>query len=879
MTVSPVWVICAFEDEEFKQLEAKLQRQFKAISYNEVDTDFKETSKKWWKITNIGENTKKILDNHVDEKGHPSDVPAFDAITTFDLYKFTVVYFASADKFASLFTIAKELQKAHKNGKLLNGTQMLRYGLCVVSKGEPLPTNLKTKIKAFVKDEEPVFDKLLFQGDLNKGAGNRLGYDALLEKGATLSPRHNIHDLSVQIISHLALSRDKVNDIQHNDRLQTVGAFSLTFEKEVEKASHATKIMKPLFERFCTEKEDERWRYEQDAVIPMGIKDARSWEGVYSALSSGFRDEEIKDVYPKGEDGLSPWTLVSKYMKYMIPLYFKKYIRSFVKILHRNVEEVTTNSFVSYGLTLENNYFRLTKAHAVEHEIREELMSVWDKENVDGAIGLQQCDLLLDKTSAFYEDQKKAINRMQKGEAPDKKHMNFPSPNDFPMKRLGKFYDSFEKYWKKGKNVEERKNISSDSYGNNLLEKLIKVLKYHPIPLSLFARSVLTALSLPFAVYILLRLIPDEVIDTRILEEGVGKWILGGGIFALCILWGVFKYGKLVLGKIKSYAYDYIGWFIYKTQKLMFDETLQKADKYYELCLNVCDQYKKNIQSFAAASAPLKEMNREGYEQTMFQCDITKTFRFSIDNSGTNNGIIEPKVVREGSVMPKANIVYRQDYRDKKEIKAIIYEKEEEMNQLYVDLTRSIINFDTKKDVHNALKEGLFPIALDAENAVISEKEDERNEYWEKVKSGISELMMEKITGSIELFVGRGINANRVASDISDIAFGCSNNLGVSNQVNHYNFAGPVTDMRDVTGDIYTNTLITSRLQPSAQVETESSSHISIVCPAFNDYGLKEWSDCFFKGMDYQTSVTEGAIGMVNILSVVTFKDIEGLSL
>ena len=123
MTVSPVWVICAFEDEEFKQLEAKLQRQFKAISYNEVDMDFNETSKKWWKITNIGENTKKILDNHVDERGHPTDVPAFDAITEFDLYKFTVVYFASADKFASLFTIAKELQKAHKNGKLLNGTQ------------------------------------------------------------------------------------------------------------------------------------------------------------------------------------------------------------------------------------------------------------------------------------------------------------------------------------------------------------------------------------------------------------------------------------------------------------------------------------------------------------------------------------------------------------------------------------------------------------------------------------------------------------------------------------------------------------------------------------------------------------------------------------
>lgn len=876
MTISPVWVICALEDEEFKQLEAKLQRQFKAISNNEVGADFDEASKRWWKITNIGESTKKILDDNVDEKGHPEDVPAFDAITTFDLYKFTVVYLASADRFASLFTVAKELQKAHKNGKLLNGTQMLRYGLCVVSKGEPLSASLKTKIKAFIKEEEPAFDKLLFQGDLNKGASNRLGYDALLEKGTTSYPRHNIHDLSVQIISHLALSRDMVSSIQPEYRLQTIGAFSLTFEKLVEKANHASKIMKPLFERFCTEKEDERWLYEPDATMTTDIKDARSWEGVCSSLSSGFKDDEIGDIYPHGEDDLSPWTLVSRYL---IPLYFKRYIRSFVKILHRNVEEVTTNSFVRYGLTLENNYARLNKAHAPENEIRDELMSVWDRENIDGAIGLQQCDLLLDKTREFYNDQKEAINRMQEGEAPDKKHMNFPTPDDYPMKKLGKLRKSFEKYWKEGQTGVKREDISSDSYGNNLLEKLIKVLKYHPIPLSLLARSILTGLFLPFAVYIVLRIISPNVIDAEFLLKGTGVWILFGGIFTLSILWGLFKYWKLILGKIKSLAYDYIGWVIYKTQKLMFEETLQKADKYYETCLSVCDQYKKNIKSFVEANAPLEKDDREGYEQTMFQCDITKTFKLSVDNDVENNDIDDPKVVREGSVVPKIIITYRHDFRDKKQVKAIFYENEEEMNQLYVDLTRSIINFDTNKDLYNVLKEGLFPIALDAEHAVIPEKEEERQKYWNKVKAGVKDLMLEKITDSIELYVGKGINANRVASSIADIAFGNSSVIAGSNQVNHYNFTGPVTEMQGVNGDIYTNTLITSRLQPSAQVETASSSHISIICPVFNDYGLAEWSDCFFKNMVYQTTITQGAIGVANILSVTAFNDIEGLLL
>ena len=875
MTVSPVWVICAFDDEEFKQLEAKLQRQFKAISYNEVAADFNEASKKWWKITNIGENTKKFLDDNVDGQGHPNDIPAFGAITTFNLYKFTVVYLGSTNSFASLFPIAKELQKAHKNGKLLNGAQMLRYGLCVVSKGEPLPTNLKTKIRAFVKDEEPIFDKLLFQGDLNKGAGNRLGYDALIEMGATTTyPRHNIHDLSVQIVSHLALSVDKVSDIHPEFRLQTAGVFSLTFEKEAEKANHASKIMKPLFNRFCVEKQDARWLYEKDVAMTTEIKKARSWEGVYSTLSSGFQDDEIKDVYPQGEEGLSPWTLVSKYM---IPLYFKKYIRGFVKELHKNVDQVSTNSFVSYGLTLDNNYSRLTKAHATENEIREELMSIWDKENVDGALGLQQCNLLLDKTIEFYENQKKAVKNMQNGEAPDKKHMNFPTPDNYPMKNLGKFRDAFEKYWKKGQNVEERKRISADSYGNNLLEKLIKVLKYHPVPLSLFVRSALTALLLPFAVFIVLRLIPDVVIDTRVLEEGAGKWILGGGIFALCILWGVFKYRKLVLGKIKSLAYDYIGWIIYKTQKLMFDDTLQKADKYYELCLSICDQYKKNIQSFVDAKEPSEAAGREGFEQTMFQCDITKTFRFPLNE--TNKDVIEPKVVREGSVIPKVSVVYRQNFQDKKEVKAIVYEKEDEMDQLYVDLTRSIVNFDPDLDVNNALKKGLFPIALESEHAVIPETEEERKEYWDEAKRRLKALMSRKIAERIELFVGRGVNANRVASCISDIAFGTTPINSGANQLNHFNFTGPVTEMQDITGDIYTNTLITSRLQPSAQVAVDTASCISIVCPPNGDFGLKEWCQCFFKDMEYQATVTEGTECMTNILSVIAFNDIEGLSL
>lgn len=863
MSISPIWVICALDEVNFSKLEKKLVRQFNAISENEIK-DFNKNVHKWWKISNLSATNS--VENQVDTLGHPSDVPAFNApIGVFDLSKATIVYYGTAKAFIRVFQIAKSLQNLHNGGKFMNGAQVVPYGLCVVTTGEDLSQELKNRMNEFCEEPKPVMSKILFQGDQNKKKGNDLGYDALLDDKDKDYPNHHIHDLSVQIISHLALARDNVSSIQRGERLLTAGVFSLVFEKESEKYRHATTISNGIFERFCVEKDDDRWRNRNDAILTTDIKQNRDWKTVYTDLISEFKGEELKDVYPQSTV-ISPWTLVSKYM---IPLYYNKYIRSFIKILHKNVHDYCTNAYFSFGLALDNGFSKLIKAHAPEKEIKKELLSVWGEENTDGALGIKQCQLLLEETKTFYESQLLAINNMRKGDSPDRKEMFFPGPYDFPLKKLGEFREPFEKFWKKKSRIEKNK-ISADSYGDNLLKKLTKVLKYHPIPLSLLARSVLTALFLPFAVFILLRIMPDRIIDTHYLEKGVGIWILYGGIFFLCILWGLFKYGKLVLGKIKSLASDYIGWYLYKTQTLMFHDALNKANEYYKRCLLVCDEYAKNLESFVNAEFNPDIKQTEGYEQTMFQCGITDNFDgFDKEKKG-------PKIVKEGTIAPKATITYKEISRKKQAAKTINYDKESDMEQLYVDLTRSIINMDSEKAVITLLGNGLFPILPYSRDNESSEEKNSNDEVWKQLKRDVFILMQSKIHSSIELCVG-----NKIVNNIADIAFSVRGGR-TETDIKHCNFNGPFVSPLRSNDQLYTNTYIASRFQPSVQLKTTTyASFISLVFPDHDDYGEEKWKECLLDNSFVRSSIfgTKGSTSLASILFVVSIQKIEGINL
>lgn len=835
LSISPIWVICALEKDEFSKFEKKLEQQFYAISSNEM-ANYSADTHKWWKITNVS-SADEDLNADLDQQGHPCDVPAYDApVGTFDLYKQMVVYYGKDDCFTHLISIAQKLNQLHTDGRFMNGAQIIPYGLCVVTTGQDLPNNLKEEINKLIEPQNnnTAIQKIFFQGDQNKNAGNRDGYDSLLDDKNPDYPRHHIHDLSVQIISHLALAKDNIGQrTTTGDRLLAAGGYSLVFEKEAEKARHASSISKPLFKRFYSEEDDERWLNDNDAVMTTDLKHNRDWKTVYMDLISGFKNEQLTDICPKSTD-VSPWSLVTKYM---IPLYYNKFIRSFIKILYKNVYDYSTNSFIGFEIDLENGFSRLTKAHLPENEIKKELMTVWAEENTYGAVGLKQCQRLLDKTTEFFEAQKRAINNMKNGDAPDKKHTNFPSPQDFPMRNLGKYQEFFEKYWNKNK-TPEKKEISADSYGNNLLTKLTKVLKYHPIPLSLIARSILTALFLPFAVFIVLRIIDNNILNTEFLEEGVGLWILSGSIFVLCILWGLFKYAKLVLGKIKSLASDYIGWFLYKTQKLMFEKALERADNYYEICLKVCNQYNSNLNSFINAEMELDGKQIEGFEQTMFQCDVAEYF----DNYDEKKKAA--KIIKEGTIIPKIEITRKEVSRRATKSQNINYKKETEMEQLYVDLTRSIINMDPDKDVKMLLENGLFPNIPDKELKADDESKDD--DTWKSFKLNVFTTLQSKIRSSVLLYVG----------------------------------SVPIKTIADLASTLETlsKTLIKARVQPSVQSRS-SSAFASLIFPNETNSEKENWYKGILDMGDAGILETTGSESFTGFLMLGAIGDVDELLL
>lgn len=863
MTLSPVWVICALDNndhnKEFDVFKHKLERQLKAVSYNE-DVKNKEWPT-WWKITNL-EIARFSLKSEIDEACHPSGLDVFRAPAgNYDLSKLTIIYYAHANNFSSLLKTAKSITALQEKNQFMPGTQLYTYGLCVMDPGEDLPTNLVAQLKKLSDPGEEqeqgtkrCIRKILFQGNHNK-TGNYLGYDTLIDEKDKDDPCHRIQELSVQIISHLALTKDQVVRMQSPYLFATAGGFSLTFEKEPQLKKNATTIADAIFVRFLTESSDQRWKCETEAEPSTEFKSRQGWNNTYRLLSNFQEKEKPENLRPK--ENMSPWTF---YSKFFIPLYFKKHVHSFIQKLYKNVQEYITDSFIRFSSALENNFYELTQNHKPEMAVKDELMRIWSEKNVRGAVGVKQCDALLDETTTFFEKQGKIVKKLKKGETPDSNFPNFPEPYDYPLKNLGECRPFFEKYWREGKNPD----VHKDEYGNNLLKKLTKVLKYHPIPLSLITRSVLVGLFLPFAIYIILRFIPnDPILNTPFFESSPGMWVMLGTVFLASILWGLFKYSKLVLGKIKSLAHDYIGWCIYKTQYLLYMETLNKAEAYYKECVDICTTYKQNLTNFSSTQEGelLNDPIDNKYPQTWFQTDI----------AGKHE---EAPVIRDETVVPKIRVKKKNVSSYDIELTPIDCEKDKQMGELYPKVARTIINFDENLDVYKMLKQTLFPEipkkSDDSEEDNGEETKDVENvkKYWAEQRKSIYEEIHQKIAEQLGLFIEQ-----KEVKDIADVAFTSPKTLMTREKNNFY-----ITDRENErTGQyISVNELIAGRMRPSPITKgVEHCEMVGILSPNNPDHPDSKWEESFFEGITY--SNMSNSVSITSMFIGIFFNDIAAI--
>ena len=796
--ISPVWIIDTLSKEEDALFDERMSQQLLAFSQNEIGSSFDPSRQRWWKIDRANEFGLSM----VDAQKHPNDIPAYSLTTNkLDETHLVVVVLGKLSQFGSANKIIADIKdaKAHAQFMLGTGVTVNYYGLFSFENGQTYEARLEEEIS------ESAFDTVFLQGTSNNTEKNTNGYHILDKK----EDAYNYWDLSVQIIHHIVLTKDRLN--YFNDaKLHIVGATSIIFEPEGEKRSRATKLAKAVVGKFKKEENGTRWHDKKKVALSDAFKKFHGWRNIYNELRSGYENLPTDDLHVPSK--VSPWWVFSKIL---IKEYFKKYIKSVVRLVHENVTGYSFITSERYKNHLDNKYSKLTGDNKHVQAIEEELCSVWDKrenEKKECAIGLQQFKSKLDEMKAFFKEQKKSIEDLMKQTAPDSKNAEFPGLYDYPLGGFGdKYQKRYEEYIQKG---------DDGKTGDYKLKKLTRILQFHPVPLSLIVRSLILATLLPTCVLTLLWIIPDYLFNTAAVESTPGSYYLVAGCAVLCILVAVFQYLFSVVDNIRVKIKDYIAWSLYKLQLKAYEKTLDKALEYYKSTLDAIDRIEKQYNGLVDSSVDIKEANWYKFYYNTFQLNITGSY--------------------EGYRILKSDSV---DYRYKVKASSTkdAISVETETDDLHYQIIRDTLIFDDDK-VLEKLKSLLFDFDAIADF------------------ESFDELVRDAIEKKLSVFV-----RNSEASNLSDVIFytGLDKANGNNNMAIH-----PENGYKDSVAKY-----VRVMSYPSGNV-VGGYHYVSYVIPKSNNFhanhwdGLFEWSHRLSELVGiYTTNVLQGcALGSLKDL-------------
>jgi hypothetical protein len=605
--LSPVWIIDTLsgENEGFDQ---RISQQLLAYSQNEIGVSFDIDTQRWWKVDRIKEFSPSLID----ENKHPQDIPAYSLKENrLNETYLQVIVLADLADFDSADAIVNQLREEKSESRFMpgGGVRINYYGLFSFESQQ----NYNGKWEERIGNSS--FDTIFLQGNNNNSEENTNGYSLLKKEGES----KNFWDLSVQIIHHLVMTRDSL-DRMNDRKLQIVGASSIAFEPDAEKRLWATKLSNAISKKFKNDSQSASWHDKKKASLSDTFSEAHGWKHIYHELSGGYDNLSTDGLYVHSK--ISPWNL---FAKLLIKEYFKKYIRSVVRLVHENVTGFSFVTMQRYQNHLDNKYTKITGDEVQSQAIEDELCMVWDRrlnEKKNLPIGLQQFKSKLNNLKEFFVSQKASIDKLKESSAADSKNTDFPTLYDYP---LGGFGDEYQKQYEKYVNKGEPVSNEKDNYGNSILKKLTRILQFHPVPLSLLVRSILLGILLPMCVLTLLRFIPSNIIDTEVLESGKGAVYLVAGCFLLCVLMGFLRYLFSVVDAIKVKIRDYIAWSLYRLQRLAYDKTLDKAIEYYDSAIHICDSINANVNEFIKEK-PLVEDELYRYCTNTFQSNVMRSF-------------------------------------------------------------------------------------------------------------------------------------------------------------------------------------------------------------------------------------------------------------
>lgn len=651
--ICPICIITAQDSQEFDLFKAKIDQQFNAFASQELDENFDVNKHKWWTTINVIGIDKDRFGADFLQK---VDLSILNSnVGLYNARRFVFIFVGSDNYFGDLIEFVVKIKEFQSNGRILGRiADVFYYGICYFNNN-----NLKKQKISQINHHAAKFDVLVFQSDINfHPVKNPNGYqdlNTINENNEVVLDIKKVHDSLVQLIFHTGLTINVLHQSKElvTKVLMTAGTYSLTYEPSVHKHNVATSLLHQMFQKFCIEKAQKLWSDESIVnqyfnSIDIGSK--WGWNTTYKFFVAGFetndeavaRNKEINKLLYKPT--ISPWSLFSQWL---IPVYFKNYIKSLVINLRESAHSFMYGTIVGYNnhLGKKNNEILEGSSDLSIEAVGISLKNVWAENNsLENPVGLQHILLVLEKLKTFIDGQVVIVEGLKDEEATSMP--NFPLIDDYPLKNIPKplfdFYRDFVQHGAEKKEMDLEKD-DKNSYEQTTLTKLVKLLQLHPVPLSLFTRAAILGIVLPLVILAGLLLIPDKLINTSYFESGQGAIIVFVACFVLSLLLAFSKYGFGVLQPIKKMIKKYLAWIFWKTQQKLFKNTLDQQLKYYQALSAECSRIKRNIAEgfipvvvnnepkqapsvFENLKSTLFPDAEPKFEQGMFQRDILGKF-------------------------------------------------------------------------------------------------------------------------------------------------------------------------------------------------------------------------------------------------------------
>jgi len=585
INLSPVWILSALPKEDHVCFNDLVNRQFKAFTENELGIEVAESfpAHKWWAVDEINkvDFNRKLPTSLLD--AYPND-----ASGVFHSDCMTVIVIAKLSDYGIIANIITEFKTQ------LDRTYTIVYYAILIDYTDSVAIDSLKPIF-----EQTLFSAIVLQNHKNLNSINSRGYRHL----DSVSERTGLNErlsLANQTVFSLALGGDKLyGNVMDNKNIFVSGGFSLVFENDVARSKMAEKhLTLPMVEAFLNNEKDSCWM--DSKILP------QSFEGNLSKINASdyyeqtilLFEDDFKDVNKFFNHAVSPWALLSASL---IPKYFINELRKLPQNLFDFAYLLDLKYLELYRTHLQQKIFSeqglKNSSIAILHSL---VASVWYDCNVESntPVGLKQFlhnfslvrekitterELLLDKTEfakICYE----------------KEPLKIP-------KTIFKEYKKIRAEYSYGSSDSEISDAEKEKDGGetSLIKKLVKTLKLHPIPLSLFVRAGLLGLVFSVVSLSAIKLFPNFLFNTSYFEQGEGMYIWLVSAFFLPLILAFLQYLFGTILKIRRLKKKILAWLFYKVQRKLINETRKEVVGVLDNLLKECSKMETNLKNFLDA--------------------------------------------------------------------------------------------------------------------------------------------------------------------------------------------------------------------------------------------------------------------------------------